>query len=107
MIEFKRPLALTAGALLATAALGTGTALASTHQTSPVPNVTSTVSGSNVQQGGKIGDQTAADSPSATPETSGEASTEAAAPAGTETDGPGGHADKDGTNVDHQFNGQE
>lgn len=27
--------------------------------------------------------------------------------AGTEADGPGGHADADGQNVDHQFDGQE
>lgn len=40
----------------------------------------------------------------AEPEPSGEASGEATSP---ETDGPGGHQDATGQNVDHQFNGTE
>jgi hypothetical protein len=44
--------------------------------------------------------ETAAEAPAGT----GAAGTEAA---GTEADGPGGHADPAGANVDHQFDGQE
>ncbi|MHB8399012.1 MAG: hypothetical protein ACYDCI_08785 [Candidatus Limnocylindrales bacterium] len=71
------------------------------------------------------GDQTTPDvapvlgAPSTTSaETSAESATEPAAadsataesatePASAETDGPGGHVDPAGTNVDHQFDGQE
>lgn len=42
---------------------------------------------------------------SATEPVTAEPATESAI--GTESDGPGGHADPAGTNVDHQFDGQE
>ena len=47
----------------------------------------------------QAGDQTTPDVAGAT-----ESTTEAA---GTEADGPGGHADPAGQNVDHQFDGEE
>lgn len=46
----------------------------------------------------------------ATPTTGGETGIEATAPesgTGIEADGVGGHADADGQNVDHQFDGNE
>ena len=46
----------------------------------------------------------AASTPASQPEPSGEASNEATSP---ETDGPGGHQDATGQNVDHQFSGTE
>lgn len=42
----------------------------------------------------------------ATSETAGKTS-EGSEAAGTESDGPGGHEDPAGTNVDHQFDGEE
>jgi hypothetical protein len=56
------------------------------------------------------GDQTtpdvagAAESKAEAPEAAGKEAPEAA---GAEADGPGGHADPDGQNVDHQFDGEE
>lgn len=111
MTKLTRPIAMASGMLLVTAVLGTGAAFAATHQTSPTPQVTATDAGPNVQSG----DQTTADSPAAA-ETSSEtsAATETATESGTsaeqsspEADGAGGHADPAGSNVDHQFNGQE
>ena len=54
------------------------------------------------------GDQTMPDVAGAAeaPESAAEAA-EAPEAAGTEADGPGGHADADGQNVDHQFDGEE
>ena len=58
----------------------------------------------------QAGDQTAQDVPGAaeskaeTPEAAGIEAPEAAS---AEKDGPGGHADADGANVDHQFEGEE
>lgn len=62
------------------------------------------------------GDQTtpdvagAAESKAEAPEAAGKEAPEAAGTeeaAGAEKDGPGGHADPDGANVDHQFEGEE
>jgi hypothetical protein len=43
----------------------------------------------------------------AQPDPSGEASTEASGEATSQADGPGGHQDATGQNVDHQFSGPE
>jgi hypothetical protein len=52
------------------------------------------------------GDQTTPDVAEA-PEAAGNEAAEAPEAAGAEKDGPGGHADADGANVDHQFEGEE
>ena len=61
----------------------------------------------------QVGDQTTPDVAGADESTT-ESTTEAAGTAesgteaaGTEADGPGGHADPAGQNVDHQFDGEE
>jgi hypothetical protein len=59
----------------------------------------------NLQQG----DQTTPDVAGAgsAAEAAGESAKEATTETGTAADGPGGHADPAGQNVDHQFNGEE
>jgi len=117
-----------APALAATAVLlisGAGIAFAgSPAPTVPVAPTTQEVVGVDTGTT-QLGDQTTPDAaplagaPSATSaEASAESATEPAAtepataesatePASAETDGPGGHVDPAGTNVDHQFDGQE
>ncbi|MCU1616548.1 MAG: hypothetical protein JWO98_4088 [Frankiales bacterium] len=90
-----RRLLLAGGAAVALSAAGTGVALAA---------------GSGPQAPATAGTQaslvsTAPSGQQATPDTS----TESSAPEAESTvsDGPGGHADPAGSNVDHQFNGNE
>ena len=85
--------------------------------TEPTAPDTDTIqSGDQVQQG----DQTTPDAPStisagvttkttakALTSTTSETAAEGTEAAGTEADGPGGHQDAAGQNVDHQFNGEE
>ena len=82
-----------ATALGIAALAGTGTAFASSAPTS------NTHQGSNVQQGDQNAPDTAASAEKASTE---KASTETGI-----SDGPGGHADAAGSNVDHQFGGNE
>ena len=87
-----------ATALGVAALAGTGTAFAT--DTAPTANTTQT---SNVQQGDQNTPDTAASAE--------KAGVEAPETAGVEkagvSDGPGGHADAPGSNVDHQFEGNE
>ncbi|MHB8459616.1 MAG: hypothetical protein ACYDAK_04240 [Candidatus Limnocylindrales bacterium] len=111
-----------APALAATAVLlisGAGIASAVGPTGSPTPNVT--VVGPSTQTGGtgQVGDQLTPDvtvpgvatesatESTSTAETATESSTETAATAGIETDGPGGHTDIGGQNVDSQSNVQQ
>jgi hypothetical protein len=89
MIHLPRKVAMVAVMAGAVVALGGGAAFASTqHGTTPAVVPAATVA-------------TTAATP-AEPSASG--TTEATT---AETDGPGGHADSTGGNVDHQFNGNE
>jgi hypothetical protein len=94
-MQLRHRAAVLIGGAVALVALGGGAAFAATHSGStpsaPAPHVAAV----NVP----------ANAPAVEP---------AAAPEGTETgtaeapsDGPGGHADPAGTNVDHQFDGNE
>ncbi|MBF6605216.1 MAG: hypothetical protein IVW53_06490 [Chloroflexi bacterium] len=108
-----------APALAATAVLlisGGGIAFAGNPTPSPTPNVT--VVGPSTQTGGtgQLGDQltpdvtvpgVAAESATESTTIAAESATETAAKAGIETDGPGGHTDIGGQNVDFQSNVQQ
>ena len=93
-----------ATALGAAALVGMGTSFAADTAPTTTTNQTSTV-----QQG----DQTTPDTGTSTEKAGVEAPETATAEkagsenAGVESDGPGGHADADGSNVDHQFEGNE
>ncbi len=80
-----------ATALGVAALAGTGT-LGFAAGTAPVANTHQT---SSVQQGDQSAPDATASSEKADSETAGE------------SDGPGGHADADGVDVDHQFDGNE
>jgi hypothetical protein len=99
------------GALAALAALALGGSAIATAQSHAKPHKravhhaqrtadtpTAATDGDNVQSD----DQTTPDN---TIEATGSESTNESA--STETDGPGGHQDPNGVNVDHQFQGQE
>ncbi|MCU1657056.1 MAG: hypothetical protein JWO57_1712 [Pseudonocardiales bacterium] len=104
-----------AGSALAAILLGggfayaaTGTSAAPAHAVTHLTGTTAT-STVNSQTNSNVNDTTGAD-------TAAESSTESATePTGagetatpeTASDGPGGHADPTGSNVDHQFNGNE
>lgn len=116
-----------APALAATAVLlisGAGIAFAGSPAPAAPEAVSTTVEAATpetdlLQQG----DQTTPDAPATVTSVAPAGATIAAAPAGetatsaesagaaesttSESDGPGGHADAAGTNVDHQFNGEE
>ena len=79
----------------------------STPVVAAAPAGVSTASGQQVDV--QQGDQTAPDAAgAATTEQAGvEAPESATEAAGTETDGPGGHADTAGSNVDYQFQGEQ
>jgi hypothetical protein len=95
-------------AVLALIGSVSGVAVAAGTSTAPTPATAETTAPDtdNVQQG----DQTSpdvtgqAENPG---EATGESSGEAAGEGSSESDGPGGHADPAGQNVDHQFNGEE
>lgn len=112
----------TAAAALGLAALaGTGTAFASSHQSSTVQHVSQGASKA-AASAEKAGNETAAESDGpgghadangvdvqqgdqSAPDTA--ASAEKAGNETSVSDGPGGHADATGSNVDHQFEGNE
>jgi len=113
MFKRNKNTAILAGVALATVALGSGIALASsaTAATAPAAGqqvVSTTGDGDNIQSG----DQSSADTAGTASESSSPtevtvAAAEVGSPeTGTASDGPGGHADPAG-NVDHQFDGNE
>jgi hypothetical protein len=95
-------------AVLALIGSVSGVAMAAGTSTAPKPATAETTAADtdNVQQG----DQTSPDvvgQAKNSVEAAGESSGEAAGESSSESDGPGGHADPAGQNVDHQFNGEE
>ena len=113
MFKRNKNTATLAGVALATVALGSGVALASSATAATVPSagqrvVSTTGDGDNIQSGDQSSTDTAGTaSESASPTEVTGATAEVGSPeTGTASDGLGGHADPVG-NVDHQFNGNE
>ena len=124
MLEVKRRIALIAGGALAVGAVGSGVAFAAagastpprpaTYQTAVTGHTAGTVTGESSSD--PAGSADAADGTDtgpnvqSGPQTASDTETsarESQTAAGSEADGPGGHADPGGVNVDHQFNGNE
>lgn len=97
-----RMIALT-GATLAVLAVG-GTAYAATPAAAPSTPVHHSVSTARTGNQNTTGTDGTADQNTGTENAEPTNGTEETSP---ETDGPGGHADTNGANVDHQFNGTE
>ncbi len=103
------------GAALAASAVllisGAGTALAGSPAPKSSAGAAATepaggVDKDTLQQGDQTSPDLAGAAGKAAPESAAESTTEAPAAPGTETDGPGGHADAAGT-VDNQFDGEQ
>ncbi len=98
-------IAILVGGVLAALVLGGGAAYASTQSSTPAPARPATHATQQVN--------TTAGGQDATPgsDKPGSSTDKPESGTGSEThtasDGPGGHADADGANVDHQFNGNE
>ncbi|HEY3715700.1 MAG TPA: hypothetical protein VGL39_14335 [Jatrophihabitantaceae bacterium] len=110
MIKRSGSVAALVGAALAAALIGGGTAYATAGSSGPAAPAPAKAHTTAVVSA--VGADTAEgpDTPAGSSETAGEqapepgSGTEKSAP---ESDGPGGHADPEGVNVDHQFNGNE
>jgi hypothetical protein len=105
-MRFKKLLVVGAAALAAVGAL-TGGAMAGGAKGSDKPAaVVTTVDGDTIQSGDQTApDSTANENPGENPESSAE--TEGSTENSPESDGPGGHEDAAGQNVDYQFDGEQ
>ena len=108
-------------AAVAAMTIGGGLAYAATSSGSSAPapqhGTSATLTGSQVgtqsgsqsgsQQSTGVDNEKSAATENAGEATSGNESGQSSEGTSTENDGPGGHADANGANVDHQFNGNE
>lgn len=101
-MRIPRKLVVLAAPAVIVAALGSGVAYAAT----PAPAVTHGAPAAGTSSGPRAG---VADKPDATekPGATETATENSTAETAHEADGPGGHADTGGGNVDHEFNGTE